>query len=95
MKTFAFILSALVASASAFAPSSSFSGNAMKTGVTSDSALSMAMEQSYIMVSIEYRVYSIMPIWYVWMKGKSLLLLYYNHSLICLSNYPPLILSSH
>ena len=49
MKTVAFLLSALAASTSAFAPSS-FNGNAMKTGVTSDSALSMALERSYIMV---------------------------------------------
>ena len=51
MKTFAFIFSTLAVSVSAFAPSSSFSGSAMKAGVTSDSALSMAMERSYIMVS--------------------------------------------
>ena len=57
MKTFAFILSALAASASAFAPSSSFNGNVMKTGITSDSALSMAMERSYIMVSFTIACY--------------------------------------
>mmetsp|Transcript_5143 Transcript_5143/g.4885 ORF Transcript_5143/g.4885 Transcript_5143/m.4885 type:complete len:190 (-) Transcript_5143:53-622(-) len=48
MKIFAFL--ATIASAAAFAPSSSFSGSAISAGVTSDSALSMAMERSYIMI---------------------------------------------
>jgi nucleoside-diphosphate kinase len=47
MKTFAAFL-AVITSATAFAPSS-FSGSAMKA-VSSDSALSMAMERSYIMI---------------------------------------------
>lgn len=49
MKTFSAFL-AIVASASAFAPSSSFSGSAMNAGVSSTSALTMAMEQTYIMI---------------------------------------------
>ena len=47
MKTFATLL-AVIASATAFAPSS-FNGSAMKS-VASDSALSMALERSYIMI---------------------------------------------
>jgi nucleoside-diphosphate kinase len=41
---------AVLASASAFAPSSYFSGNVVMKSVSSDSALSMAMERSYIMI---------------------------------------------
>jgi nucleoside-diphosphate kinase len=48
MKSFAVFLAA-IASVTAFAPSSSFAGNAM-SAAANDSALSMAMERSYIMI---------------------------------------------
>lgn len=50
MKSFAIFLTSFIASTSAFAPSSVFGGNAIQTGITAKSALSMAMERSYIMI---------------------------------------------
>ena len=53
MKTVATLLAALVASANAFAPSSSFTGStAFGVANGSPSALSMEMERTYIMVRI-------------------------------------------
>ena len=52
MKTVATLLTALVASANAFAPSSSFTGStAFGVANGSPSSLSMEMERTYIMVS--------------------------------------------
>jgi len=50
MKAFAVLVAFLVASAEAFAPSASFAGKQVSVAAKNDSALSMAMERSYIMV---------------------------------------------